>query len=123
MSGTVLLLGAGGFLAGFIEAALRQAGWQVRRVVRTAVREGDVVRDLGAMLEPADWQPLLEGVDAVVNAARRDGDLLADGAQSDVNSRQVSHPRSAGRLPHRSQRHSGPLSSPWKNTMPAPEGR
>lgn len=79
MSGTVLLLGAGGFIGGFVEAALRQAGWHVRRVVRTTVREGDIVRDLGAMLTPGDWVPLLDDVDAVVNAA---GVLRENAAQS-----------------------------------------
>lgn len=69
MAGTVLLLGAGGFLAGFIESALVRAGWRVRRVVRTRVHGDDVVRDLGRMRAPGDWEPLLDGVGAVVNAA------------------------------------------------------
>lgn len=67
--GTVLLTGAGGFIGGFIEAALRGAGWEVRRVVRRVGAGGDVARDLARMQSPGDWLPLLDGVHAVVNAA------------------------------------------------------
>jgi uncharacterized protein YbjT (DUF2867 family) len=67
--GVVLLTGAGGFIGGFIEAALRGAGWQVRRVVRRPQSEGDAARDLSQAQSPSDWLPLLDGVGAVVNAA------------------------------------------------------
>lgn len=69
---TVLVLGANGFLGGFIVAALHQAGLHVVRGVRLHGRapahdERDC--DLARMQAPADWRAALHGVDAVVNAA------------------------------------------------------
>jgi len=57
----ILLTGASGFLGRNIAARLRAAGHQVRPVCRS---QGV---DFAHMLEPADWLPLLAGVDAVVN--------------------------------------------------------
>lgn len=68
----VLVLGAGGFIGGFIVARLQHAGWSVRRVVRSGPLHGSVdsvACDLAGLLAPSDWEPLLEGVDVVVNAA------------------------------------------------------
>src|SRR5690606_2133180 len=67
---TALVVGGGGFIGGFIVAALRSAGWRVRPLLRRGTQDADaIVRDLGALRAPADWEPLLEGVAVVVNAA------------------------------------------------------
>ncbi|MET0288464.1 MAG: NAD-dependent epimerase/dehydratase family protein [Pseudoxanthomonas sp.] len=70
--GTVLVLGAGGFIGGYLVAALRARGWTVLRGMRR--RAGylpDDARDCDLMQlrTAADWLPLLQGVEAVVNAA------------------------------------------------------
>ena len=57
----ILLTGASGFLGRNIATRLRAAGHQVRPVCR---RQGV---NFAHMLEPADWLPLLAGVDAVIN--------------------------------------------------------
>ena len=57
----ILLTGASGFLGRNIATRLRSAGHQVRPVCR---RQGV---NFAHMLEPADWLPLLAGVDAVIN--------------------------------------------------------
>lgn len=69
--GTVLVLGAGGFIGGFVVAALRDAGWQVICGVRSRPRLAVDERacDLAALQTVEDWLPLLDGIDAVVNAA------------------------------------------------------
>lgn len=69
--GTVLVLGAAGFVGGFIVAALRSVDWQVIRGVRSRPRLAVDERacDLAALQTVDDWLPLLEGIDAVVNAA------------------------------------------------------
>lgn len=74
--GRVLLLGAGGFIGGFITAALHRAGWDVVAAVRQPRQDGERRCDLRSLLDAADWPPLLAGVTAVVNAAG----LLRDGA-------------------------------------------
>lgn len=66
---TVLLLGAGGFIGAHLAAALQQAGWCVRHGVREAAPPDRVRIDLMHWTSESDWLPLLEGVDAVVNAA------------------------------------------------------
>lgn len=58
----ILLTGATGFLGRHIHAALRQAGHSVRPVARSHGH------DFARLQTPADWAPLLVGVDAVVNA-------------------------------------------------------
>lgn len=67
----VLVLGGGGFIGGTICTALRRAGWRVLRVVRPgrALDVDERACDLATMHEPEDWVPVLDGVDAVVNAA------------------------------------------------------
>lgn len=68
----VLVVGANGFLAGFVIAALREAGCEVVRGIRTDGRAvaADARRcDLARMQAPADWREALRGIDAVVNAA------------------------------------------------------
>ncbi|MDI9238481.1 SDR family oxidoreductase [Lysobacter sp. LF1] len=65
---TVLVLGAGGFIAGFIIAALRTHGWRVIRGVRRPERDGDTrICDLSD--DTTDWRAVVAGVDVVVNAA------------------------------------------------------
>lgn len=78
--GTVLVVGAGGFLGGHVVAALREAGWRVLRGMRVRGGAAADVRhcDLSTMLAPEQWSPALDGVDAVVNAA---GILRETGAQ------------------------------------------
>ncbi|MBK6726492.1 MAG: NAD(P)H-binding protein [Xanthomonadales bacterium] len=67
---TVLVLGAGGFLGGFIVAALGRAGFRVRRGVRETRGAGDAIAcDLAHWTDPAQWLPALAGIDAVVNVA------------------------------------------------------
>ncbi|MFP7722964.1 SDR family oxidoreductase [Lysobacter sp. A3-1-A15] len=70
--GTVLVVGAGGFIGGFIVSALRAAGYRVLEGKRPGSlppgpdgRECDVAR----MCQPAHWAHALQGADAVVNAA------------------------------------------------------
>lgn len=69
---TVLVVGAGGFIGGYLVAALRRHGWHVLRGVRsTGGKPAADERgcDLGRMFSASDWVPLLQDVDAVVNAA------------------------------------------------------
>lgn len=68
----VLVLGANGFLGGFIVSALRSAGLRVVRGVRLQGRvAADDERDcdVARMRDPHDWLDALQGIDAVVNAA------------------------------------------------------
>ncbi|GAB3100219.1 SDR family oxidoreductase [Lysobacter terrae] len=68
---SVLVVGANGFLGGFIVAALQRRGHRVIRGVR-APRPGDPDErecDLTRMLAPGDWDRVLDDVDVVVNAA------------------------------------------------------
>ncbi len=70
-SRVALVVGASGFLAGFIISALREAGWRVLLGVRVA-RNGDPgerICDFNQLRTARDWAPLLDGVDAVVNVA------------------------------------------------------
>lgn len=69
---TVLVIGAAGFLGGYMVAALRERGWRVVRGVRARGRElaaDERECDLQRLLTPESWLPLLLGVDAVVNVA------------------------------------------------------
>lgn len=59
----ILLAGASGFVGDNLVRALGAAGHTVRPVSR---RHG---LDLSTMCTPADWRGLLDGVDAVINAA------------------------------------------------------
>jgi uncharacterized protein YbjT (DUF2867 family) len=69
--GTVLVVGARGFLGEAIVADLRQHGYRVLSGVRSPARDAGDERccDLAAMLRAEQWRDTLEGVDAVVNAA------------------------------------------------------
>lgn len=71
MRGTVLVVGAGGFLGGFIAAALHGAGWKVLRGVRGRAHldQDERACDLSRWQGAADCMALLDGVDAVVNVA------------------------------------------------------
>lgn len=59
----VLVTGASGFIGHNLVLALQAHGHAVKPVSR---RHGV---DMGHRLQPADWHPLLDGVEAVVNAA------------------------------------------------------
>lgn len=69
---TALVIGANGFLAGYVIAALRRQGWRVLRGVRgdSTVLGGDQRRaDLARMTGPSAWRDSLIGVDVVINVA------------------------------------------------------
>lgn len=69
---TVLVVGGAGFIGGYLVAALRRRGWRVLRAVRPkahVLEDDERTCDLRNMLGTEDWMPLLDGVDAVVNAA------------------------------------------------------
>jgi uncharacterized protein YbjT (DUF2867 family)/uncharacterized membrane protein YphA (DoxX/SURF4 family) len=78
---TVLVVGAQGFLGGYIAAGLRGHGYRVLCGVRTPRIDaaGERRCDLGTMTSPADWREALAGADAVVNVA---GILREAGAQT-----------------------------------------
>ena len=59
-----LLCGASGFIGRHIACALRAAGWQVRPASRRSAPAVDYTRAIHA----SDWQPLLQGASAVINA-------------------------------------------------------
>lgn len=77
---TVLVVGARGFLGGFIVAALRECGYRVLSGVRLqgrSAREDERDCDLVPMCTPEAWRDVLRDVDAVVNVAgilRESGD-------------------------------------------------
>ena len=80
LSRVALVVGADGFLGGFIAAALREQGWRVLRGVRRLTGADDErFVDLARMRTPQSWHAPLENVDVVVNAA---GILRENGAQS-----------------------------------------
>jgi len=77
---SALVIGAQGFLGGFIAAALRARGWRVIAGVRHPRPGCDERRvDLTLMSSAQDWRPILADVDAVVNAS---GILRESGRQS-----------------------------------------
>jgi uncharacterized protein YbjT (DUF2867 family) len=78
----ILVVGAHGFLAGFIVAALRARGHHVVLGVREVAhppREDERRCDFARMHAPADWHDALRDIDGVVNAA---GILRERGAQT-----------------------------------------
>lgn len=69
---TALVVGANGFLGGYIASALQRHGWHVLRGVRPTrrpLRDDERPCDLTRMDTPHAWQDVLYEVDAVVNAA------------------------------------------------------
>lgn len=79
---SVLVVGGRGFLGAFMVAALRRQGWNVKTLVRPQGRtltEQEVAGDLTQMLSPTDWEPALQDVGVVVNAA---GILREEGRQT-----------------------------------------
>jgi uncharacterized protein YbjT (DUF2867 family) len=86
LPGRVLLLGAGGFIGSAVLARLVADGTRVRAVVRRAAQAIELagvewrVLDLKRLVDPEDWLPHLEAIDAVVNCAgvlQGGDDLLA----------------------------------------------
>ena len=78
----VLVVGAKGFIGGFIVVALRAAGHRVLKGVRPCaapLADDERVCDFARMQAAADWDDALAGVDAVVNAG---GILRERGAQT-----------------------------------------
>ena len=72
----VLVLGAYGFIGAEVVRALRAAGYEAAGLGRSAAQAARVLPgvpfvqgDLLQLLRPADWAPLLQGADAVVNCA------------------------------------------------------
>ncbi len=83
----ILLIGANGFIGSSIARRLMAIGRPLRLAVRDVTHTArlfpgsEIVRaDLNHLLQPADWAPLLDGCDAVVNASG----LLQDGAGDSV---------------------------------------
>ena len=79
---TVLVVGAHGFIGGFMIAALKAHGHRVLKGVRVEAgprRADERICDFARMRDPADWNDALAGVDAVVNAG---GILRERGAQT-----------------------------------------
>lgn len=67
---TALVVGAHGFVGGFIAAALRGRGWRVLDAVRAPSADSDQRRvDLTCMPDVESWRAILSGVDVVVNAS------------------------------------------------------
>lgn len=66
---TILVVGAHGFLGGFIVAGLRARGHRVLAGVRAPAGPDERACDLARLHAPSDWRAALDGVDAVVNAA------------------------------------------------------
>ncbi len=77
---TALVVGAHGFIGGFIAASLRARGWRVLNGVREAGGGSDNrIVDLSRLLTVQSWRPILVDVDIVVNAS---GILRETGRQS-----------------------------------------
>ncbi|HVR80938.1 MAG TPA: SDR family oxidoreductase [Luteimonas sp.] len=79
---TALVVGANGFLGGYIVSTLRRHGWCVLRGVRPSGRplhDDERACDFTQMSTSESWRDVLNGVDAVVNAA---GILRETGAQT-----------------------------------------
>ena len=80
---TALVVGANGFLGGFVAAALARRGWRVLPGVRSLSTKSDERRcDFATMHTPDAWRAALVGVDAVVNVA---GILREQGSQTFEN--------------------------------------
>jgi uncharacterized protein YbjT (DUF2867 family) len=77
---TALVVGAAGFIGAHVVASLRRRGWRVVRAVRQPGHDPHERQcDLLGMQRAEAWNDLLQGVDAVVNAA---GILHETGSQT-----------------------------------------
>lgn len=83
MSGTVLILGASGFIGSHLAARFAEAGWDVRagarrpEAARRLAPAHDWVRaEFGELTMPEAWTGLLAGVDVVINSVG----VLQDGS-------------------------------------------
>lgn len=92
----VLVLGANGFIGSHAAAALAEAGWEVRAGARSpgaAARRAPshqwVEADFRRLTRAADWESLLDGVDAVVNCVG----VLQDGGDDSTDIAHVVGPR------------------------------
>jgi uncharacterized protein YbjT (DUF2867 family) len=65
----VLIVGGRGFIASHIAAALIRQGHVPVLAARHAVNGNEIACDLSRFLDATAWQPLLENVQAVINAA------------------------------------------------------
>jgi len=81
----VLVLGASGFIGGAVTGRLIARGDEVVGVARRFGNEHPSIRwvraDIAQATSPADWQPHLEGIDAVVNCAGVLQDAPGDAAR------------------------------------------
>ena len=96
MGKRVLVLGANGFIGSRIAAALSVAGWQVRAGARDPLRSGRraphyewIKADFHDLTRPQAWEPLLAGVDVVVNCVG----VLQDGGTDSNHIAHVDGPR------------------------------
>jgi len=88
----VLILGGGGFIGTEVASLLARRGYSIVALARpNAVRRSAhpgiewMEADIARLTSPADWRPLLAGVDAVVNCAG----ALQDSARDDVTAVQL----------------------------------
>ena len=96
MTGTVLVLGASGFIGARVAGAAARRGWTVRagardpgQARRRAPQFAWASADFAQLTTAAAWAPLLEGVDAVVNCVG----VLQDGGGDSSRVAHVDGPR------------------------------
>lgn len=89
----VLVVGANGLIGSAVTERLLAEGHDVSGVARGELRAAPKVRhirlDMANALEPADWTPHLDGIDAVVNCAG----LLQEGPGDSLQAVHVAGPR------------------------------
>lgn len=92
----MLVLGANGFIGGHVAAALSSAGWSVRAGARRIAEPSRrapafdwVTADFAQLATAEAWEPLLAGVEAVVNCVG----VLQDGGGDSTRAAHVDGPR------------------------------